>query len=173
VAEESAPPAVAPPPAGSRTPGRVRLSKDLISGVVLVAVGAVALFASRGLDVGRLRAVGPGALPRGLAVVVLAAGLAFVVAALVRRGEPLGRWPLRGAIFVGLALVAFALTIRSVGLVVAGPAVVIVSGAASPETRPVELVIFALVLTAACVGLFRFALGLPIPVLVIPGVVTI
>jgi hypothetical protein len=29
------------------------------------------------------------------------------------------------------------------------------------------------VLTAACVGLFRFALGLPIPVLVIPGLVTI
>jgi putative tricarboxylic transport membrane protein len=50
---------------------------------------------------------------------------------------------------------------------------VIVSGAASPETRWRELVIFALVLTAACVGLFRFALGLPIPVLVIPGLVTI
>ncbi len=47
------------------------------------------------------------------------------------------------------------------------------SGAASPETRPVELVIFAAILTAACIGLFRFALGLPIPVLIIPGVVTV
>ena len=32
---------------------------------------------------------------------------------------------------------------------------------------------FAVVMTAFCVGLFRFALGLPIPVLVIPGVVTV
>ncbi len=48
-----------------------------------------------------------------------------------------------------------------------------VSGAATPETRPVELVVFALVLTAACIGLFRFALGLPLPVLNIPGLVTI
>ena len=47
------------------------------------------------------------------------------------------------------------------------------SGAASPETRPVELVVFAVVMTAFCIGLFRYALGLPIPVLILPGVVTI
>jgi putative tricarboxylic transport membrane protein len=99
--------------------------------------------------------------------------VSFTVAALIRGGEPLGRWPLRGGIFITLALVAFALTIRTVGLSVAGPAVVLVSGAASSETRPVELLIFAAILTAACIGLFRFALGLPIPVLIIPGLVTI
>jgi hypothetical protein len=177
VAEEPVPPAVpslpASPAAGDPAPGRVRLSKDLLAGLVLAGIGAVALFASRGLDAGRLRSVGPGALPRGLGVLVLAAGLAFAAAALVRGGEPLGRWRLRGAVFISLALVAFALTIRSVGLAVAGPAVVIVSGAASPETRPLELVVFALVLTTACVGLFRFALGLPIPVLIVPGLVTL
>jgi putative tricarboxylic transport membrane protein len=167
VAEESAPPAVPSKPA------RVRLSKELLAGLTLVGVAAVAIWASAPLPVGTLRAVGPGALPRGLAILVLAGGLVFVVVALARGGEPLGRWPLRGAVFIALALVAFALTIRSVGLAVAGPAVMLVSGAASAETRPVELVIFAVVLTAACIGLFRFALGLPIPVLIVPGVVTI
>jgi putative tricarboxylic transport membrane protein len=136
-------------------------------------VAALALFASRDLEVGTLRSVGPGALPRALALLILAAGAGFTVVALIRGGEPLGRWPLRGAVFITLALVAFALTIRSLGLAVAGPAIVIVSGAATSETRPVELVVFALVLTAACIGLFRFALGLPLPVLVIPGLVTI
>jgi putative tricarboxylic transport membrane protein len=174
VAEESAPPAVtAPPPAPAPAPRRTWLTKDLLAGTVLVVIAASALFASAGLPSGTLRSVGPGALPRGLAIIVLLAGLAFVAAALARGGEPVGRWPLRGAVFIVLSLVAFALTIRSVGLAVAGPAIVIVSGAASSDTRPVELLVFALVLTAACIGLFRFALQLPIPVLHVPGLVTI
>ncbi len=167
MADETASPAVPPPTR------RVRLSKDLLAGATLITLALLALYASAALPAGTLRAVGPGALPRALALVVLLGGIAFVVAALVRGGEELGRWPLRGAVFVTLAIVAFALTIRSAGLAVAGPAVVIVSGAASPETRPMELVVFALVMTAFCIGLFRFALGLPIPVLVIPGVVTV
>jgi len=165
---DETPSTAVPPP-----PTRVRLSKDLLAGATLVALALVALYASAPLAAGTLRAVGPGALPRALALVVLVAGSGFAIAALVRRGEVLGRWPLRGALFVTLAIVAFALTIRTVGLAVAGPAVVIVSGAASAETRPVELVVFAVIMTAFCIGLFRFALGLPIPVLVIPGVVTV
>jgi putative tricarboxylic transport membrane protein len=166
-------PAVTPPgaPAPARRP--VRFSKELLAGVTLVAIAAIALYAGRDLEAGTLRAVGPGALPRALAVLVLAGGLGFSAAALVRGGEPLGRWPLRGAAFVTLALVAFALTIRTLGLAVAGPAIVLVSGAATSETRPLELLVFALVLTALCIGLFRFALGLPLPVLIIPGLVTI
>jgi putative tricarboxylic transport membrane protein len=110
-------------------------------------------------------------LPRAVAGAVGAVGILVSVMALVRRGPPLGRWPLRGPLFVSLAVVAFALTIRTAGLAVAGPLVVIVSGFASAETRPRELVVFAVVMTAFCVGLFRYALSLPIPVLVIPGVV--
>jgi putative tricarboxylic transport membrane protein len=97
----------------------------------------------------------------------------LVAAALLRPGPPLGRWPLRGPVFVSLAIVAFAITIRTAGLAVAGPLVVVVSGAASPESRPRELVLFAVLITAFCVGLFRYVLGLAIPVLVIPGVVTL
>ena len=136
-------------------------------------LAAFALQATAHLDAGTLRGLGPGMLPRTVAAVVGVIGLAIVARALVRRGPPLGRWPLRGPLFVSLAIVAFALTIRTVGLAVAGPLVVLVGGLASPESRPRELVVFALVMTAACVGLFRYALGLPIPVLVIPGVVTL
>jgi putative tricarboxylic transport membrane protein len=160
-------PDVPPPPYA-----RVRVSKDLLAGLSLVALALFALWASANLPAGTLRSVGPGLMPRAVAVVILGVGAAIAVASLVRGGEPLGRWSLRGPFFISLAIVAFALTIRSVGLVLAGPVVVVVSGAASPEARPVELVVFAAVMTAFCVGLFRFALGLPIPVLIIPGVVT-
>ena len=74
-----------------------------------------------------------------------------------------------GPIFVSLSVVAFALTIRSVGLVLAGPLVVVVSGAASSDVRWKELVAFAVVMTAFCVVLFRSILGLPIPILSVGG----
>lgn len=161
------------PPEPARPAVRVRLSRDLVAGLALVALAVFALWASAPLEVGTLRAVGPGAMPRGTALLILGGGVVLSAAALVKGGAPLGRWRLRGAFFVCLSIAAFSLTIRSVGLAVAGPVVVLISGAASEETRPVELLVFAVVMTAFCVGLFRYALGLPIPILYLPGLVTI
>jgi putative tricarboxylic transport membrane protein len=162
-----------PEESAARGRGFVRAPRELLAGASLVAIAAFALRATASLDAGTLRALGPGMLPRAVAIAVGALGLAVAARGLVRRGPPLGRWRLRGPLFVTLGVVAFALTIRSLGLAVAGPLVVLVSGFASPESRARELVLFALALTAACVGLFRYALGLPIPVLVLPGVVTL
>jgi len=151
----------------------IRSPRDFLAGLSLVALAAFALTTTAGLDAGALRGLGPGMLPRSVATGVGAVGLAVVALSLLRRGPPIGRWPLRGPLFVSLGVVAFALTIRTLGLAVAGPLVVVVSGFASAETRPKELVVFALVMTAFCVGLFRYALSLPIPVLVIPGFVNL
>lgn len=158
----SQPPA---PDAPAPAAGRVRAPQDLLAGGSLLALSAFALFAGRDLDLGRLGSMGPGFLPRVLAILVGLCGLGLVLWAFLRRGEALQRWSLRPAFFVCLAVAGFALTIRSPGLAVAGPLVVLVGGAASPETRPRELVIFALVLSAACAVLFRFLLHLPIPIL--------
>ena len=168
MAVDAAPPDPSPPNAP-----RVLVSKDLLAGLALVVLATFALWASAPLPMGTLRSVGPGAMPRGTALLILGGGVVLSIAAVVKGGTPLGRWSLRGPLFVSLAVAAFAFTIRWVGLAVAGPLVVIVSGAASDETRPVELVVFAIVMTAFCIGLFRFALGLPIPILILPGIVTI
>jgi len=153
-------PEVAPPPTG-----RVRAPQDLLAGGSLLALAAFALWAGRELPSGRLGAMGSGFLPRVLALLLALCGLWLVAFAFLRRGDPLARWSLRPALFVCLGVVGFALTIRSPGLAVAGPLVVLVSGIASPETRARELAIFAAVLTLACVVLFRFLLHLPIPIL--------
>jgi putative tricarboxylic transport membrane protein len=142
-----------------------------VAGAVLLAIAAFALASSRPLEPGTLRALGPGFLPRAAAIGVGAAGLALVVLSFLKAGAGLDRWRLRGPVFVGLALAGFALSIRAVGLAVAGPVVVLVAGLASPESRPRELLLFALLMTAFCVGLFRYALGLPIPILRIGGIV--
>jgi putative tricarboxylic transport membrane protein len=155
------------------TSGRLRSPQNLVAGAALVALASLALWAGADLDGGTLRSVGPGMVPRAVAVLVGAAGLGLVAASFAIHGKALARWSLRGPLFVTLAVIAFGLTIRSPGLVVAGPLVVLVGGAASPEVRPRELAIFAVLVTAFCVGLFRFVLGLPIPVLHLPGLLTI
>ena len=149
-----------------------RLHRILVAGASLLAVALFALWAAGPLDGGRMGAPGPGLLPRVLAVLVGAAGFALVVFSLARAGERLGQWPLRGPALIALGVVVFALTIRVPGLVVAGPAAMLVAGAASPETRWRELAVFSLAVTAGCVGLFRTLLHLPIPILVLPGWVT-
>lgn len=164
-----------PPPSDAAVRGtpRIRSSSDLLAGGCLLALSAFALWSGRHLDPGTLRAMGPGMIPRSVAAAVGIAGLLLVAFSLLRAGPDLGRWPLRGPLVITLALVAFALTIRTVGLAVAGPLVMIVGGSASPESRPRELVIYAIVMTALCIGLFRFLLSLPIPVLIVPGIVTL
>jgi len=78
---------------------------------------------------------------------------------------------LRGSFFVVAGILSFAITIRLFGLMVAGPLAMIIGGYATPEVRETEIIIFAAVMTAFCIGLFRYVLGLPIPILIIPGVV--
>ena len=61
------------------------------------------------------------------------------------------------------AVVVFAFTIRPLGLVVAGPLCFIVAALADRDTRPVEVVVSAVIATLACGFLFKDLLNLPIP----------
>ena len=151
--------------------GRVRVQapQDLLAGASLLAVSLFTLWATSPLDTGRMGAPGPGLFPRVLALMLVGVGVWLVVLSLFRPGESLGRWRLRGPLLISLSVVAFALTIRTPGLAVAGPASMLVAGAASPETRWRELAVFAAAVTLGCIGLFRSLLHLPIPILVIPG----
>jgi hypothetical protein len=146
----------------------IRSSQNFMAGLTLLGVAAIALFASADLGEGRFYAVGPALLPRAVATLLALIGAGLVAGGLMKEGDALTRWSLRGPLFLFIAVVAFALSIRTVGLAVAGPTVALISGAASPETRPRELLLFALLVTALSIGLFRYILHLPIPVLIIP-----
>jgi putative tricarboxylic transport membrane protein len=152
---------------------RVRAPQDFAAGLALVAIAVFALWASAGLGQGRLAAMGPGMMPRATAIALGLVGLAVALSAFFTPGPRLEGWSWRGPLFVCLALVAFAATIRSMGLIVAGPLVAIISSAASPETRPAEILIFGIAVTAFSIALFKYVLNLPIPVLIIPGVVVL
>jgi putative tricarboxylic transport membrane protein len=153
--------------------GPIRGPQNFVAGLSLVALAAFALWATSDLPQGTLRAMGPAMLPRWLAIGVAVCGICLVIVSLVRQGASLESWTFRGPIFIALGIVCFAFTIRLVGLLLAGPLAVIIGGFASDEVRWKEILIFGTLMTLACIALFRYALGQPMPVLIIPGVIYI
>ncbi|MFO1188185.1 MAG: tripartite tricarboxylate transporter TctB family protein [Alphaproteobacteria bacterium] len=141
-----------------------RLTQDAAAGVFLIVIAALALWQISDLPVGSLRQFGPAMLPRALAVITGLLGVVLIVKSLRRAPVRLDRFAVRGPIFVIGAAVAFAATVRVLGLSVAGVLVVLIGSFASPDIRPRETAIFAVVMTTACILLFKFALSLPIPV---------
>jgi hypothetical protein len=138
--------------------------QNLLAGLVMIVVAAVAAVQGWSLSMGTLRHIGPGMIPT-----VLAALLALIGAILILqwwRGDRVatGRWPLRAPIFILGAAVMFGLVVRPLGLSVAGPLLVFVAAIASHETRWIETVLFAVGMTVFCLVLFRYLLSLPIAV---------
>ncbi len=161
-------------PPGSGRSLRIASPQDFAAGTFLILLGLGALWASSNLNMGTLRAMGPGMLPKSLAVISGGLGVLLILQSLKVEGPSLESWNWRGLFFVILGTCLFALTIRgtdgpsildfpAIGLIAAGPLVAIVAAFASPETKWGEVLIFAAVMTAFCAALFKYALGLPIP----------
>lgn len=138
-------------------------NQNFAGGLVLIALGAVALWQGADLSAGSLRQIGPGFVPRVLAVATALCGVALVVSALIGRGAMMERWSVRGNLFVLAAIIAFGFTVRPLGLVVAGPLTLAISVFATRETRWVEAGVFGAALVLFCIVLFKFLLRLPVP----------
>jgi hypothetical protein len=153
--------------------GLIRGPQSFVSGLVLLALALFAIWLTSDLPQGTLRAMGPAMLPRWLAIGVGLCGLALVAVGLLADGHPLEPVTFRGPVVVLVAIIIFGLTVRgfplgafnipNLGLLVAGPLMIFISGLASPEARIRELAVLALMLTAFCMMLFGDLLNLPIP----------
>lgn len=142
----------------------IKSPQDAGAGVFLLALAGIALWLGSDLPVGSLRQLGPGMFPRAVAVLVGVVGLLILLDAFLEAGPGLERSSLRAPVFILGAAIAFGFAVRPLGLVVAAPLVMAIGAYASPETRWREVLVFGGGMTVFCVGLFKFALGLPIPV---------
>ncbi|TCT03284.1 hypothetical protein [Aquabacter spiritensis] len=145
----------------------VRLA-DFSAVLLIAALIAAAAAAGSLLPGGAVIGLPPAAFVFCLLYLVVMVALAVLC---VRRSTWLDRSGLRGPVFVIGGVIAFALTVRSAGLLVSGPLLALISGAAAPDTRFGELVVFAIAVTLLSVGLFKYVLQLPVPALIIPGIV--
>lgn len=150
-----------PPPQLRRA---TRFPRDVGAGLLLIAIAAVGFAGT--LDLPSIWAgIGPGLLPKLVAGLITVIGVLIMALGMAPEAERLQSMKLRGPLFVLGAAVVFAATIRTLGLAVAGPLTWVIAAMADPDSRWTETVLFAIVMTVLCVGLFKYALKLPIPLL--------
>ena len=152
-------------PVKSIMPKWVRNPQDFVGGIAMMAIAVFALWASSDLQGMRGFSFGAGTAPRMFAVLLLGLGAAITAVGVFTEGQHLAKYHWRGPLFVTLAILSFALTIRSMGMIFAAMTSFLIAACGSPETRWLETVIVGACLTAFCALLFPYALGLPLQLL--------
>lgn len=137
------------------------LRQDFLGGLAIIAVAVFAFWQGRNLPMAAAGGMGPGTLPKGLAVLLAVLGVLLVLRSF--NSGSVGPWSVRGPLFVLGALVLFGLAVRPLGLAVAGPLAIVAGAFASSEARWRETLVYGVLMTLFCIGLFKYALGLPIP----------
>ena len=141
---------------------RIRAPKDFWSGVMFGGFALVALLAARGYSLGSAGKMGPGYFP------LLLGGLLGVLAAIligrsvVVDGEPLPRFHVLPLAVIAVAVCLFGLFIEPLGLIVALAVLTVLSAWAGPQFRLPEVLALTVALIVFSVGVFVYALGLPI-----------
>jgi hypothetical protein len=137
---------------------------DIAFGAFLILLAVVALFGTRTLAVGTAADMGPGYVPRALAWIILAFGLAIGATGLRAGHRALPRFDLRSFVMVLSSLAVFALLLPKGGLVLATLGTLACSTCALSDFKWRESLLFAAGLTALTVLLFVNGLGLPLAV---------
>ena len=150
-------------PVNSIMPKWIRGPQDFVGGVVLMALAVFALWASSDLQGMHGFSFGAGTAPRMFAVLLLLLGAAIALMGILTDGPHVSTYAWRGPLFVSLAILSFAVTIRPLGLVVSAFASFMISALGTHETRWTESVIVGICLTVGCALLFPYVLGLPMP----------
>src|SRR5690242_21600153 len=114
-------------------PSWIKCPQDFVGGLVLCAVALFALWACSDLQGMHGFSFGAGTAPRMFGVLLLALGAAVAVIGIITDGAQLATYHWRGPLFVSLAILAFALSIRPLGLVVSGLASFLIAALGTHE----------------------------------------
>ncbi len=140
-------------------------NKDFWAGVMLIVIGAAALFIARDYRFGSALRMGPGFFPTILSVILIVFGVCITAVGL-RSGEMIkGNLSLRAFLLLPLSLLLFGVLMDLAGFIPALAVLVFVSAASGREFKSMEVLALTAVLTVASVALFIWGLGLPYPLI--------
>lgn len=137
--------------------------RNITFAAIFVALSiATGFHAWRNMMVGTASAMGPGFFPLMLSIVLgaLSAAVAF---SSDDSSAPLRLAPLKSFLLIIASPIVFALSVRSLGLVIAVAATVFMASFASRHARLRDSALLAAGFTVFCVVVFHFLLALPIP----------
>ena len=145
---------------------KIKNPKDFYTGLLFMLFGGGFMWGATQYELGTAARMGAGYFP-----LILGGLLAFLGIVVFARGvtiaapdSRIGRIAFLPMLFMFGSIAAFALLLRGAGLVVSILAIILISSLASPESRLKETLISAIVLCAASVTLFVYALNLQIPI---------
>jgi hypothetical protein len=139
--------------------------RDLAFGVLMMLLALIALWVSRNYEMGTADQMSTGYMPWLISVSLLFVGAVISVKALWNGGSAAELEPhqwLRPLIGVSASLIVFMFTLERLGLIASSTILVLIAGLAGRDTRPVELVVWAVVLAIGSVAVFVYLIGLPI-----------
>jgi putative tricarboxylic transport membrane protein len=143
---------------------RVRNPQDLLAGLFFLAIAGGALWVAWDYPTGTAVRMSSGYFPRLLCLLLAVIGLFVALRSLVIEGPALTAVRLRPVLLITAAVVAFAYSIQTLGLVVATTLITLIGGFASPRARLIEMIAAAVVLGAMATAIFIWGIGLPIPI---------
>jgi hypothetical protein len=144
------------------------MSRDGISGTLLILFGILALWLNRSLAFGTPTAMGPGFCPRILSIAIIAAGLWILARGVAGRHRDIA-WsdiaaaPWRGLVVVSASIIVFALILETAGLFVSGVVLLLGASFANRRIRWIESIVFSLVTSFAVGAIFIWGLKVTIP----------
>jgi Tripartite tricarboxylate transporter TctB family len=137
---------------------------DLAFAAFLVAIGALALALAGELTVGSAAAMGPGYVPRGLALIIIVYGLVLGSRAAFAGWLVFPDIAWRPLLLLSVAVALFAILLPTVGLALTSFTVVVCAGFAAYDVRLHENAFLGAALAAFAAVLFVSVLGLPIAI---------
>jgi hypothetical protein len=133
--------------------------------MMMIGIGAAAMFIARDYRFGSALRMGPGFFPTFLGGILIAFGICIMAVGL-RSGEKIqDSLSFRPLIVLPLSLVIFGVLMEHTGFIPAMVALVFVSAASGRQFRVIEVLLLTVVLTVASVALFIWGLGLPYPLI--------
>ena len=156
-------PKSAPPP----HPLHILARKNVLAGLMFIAIASLGLWVSRDYPIGTALRMGTGYVPRLLCWILMGLGAVILLQGLKEKDAPPERTSLRQLmpiVVVTTSLVAFALAIEQLGLVLSILLLVGIGAIAARDIKIWETLVAALVLVVLSWAIFIFGLGLTIPV---------
>ncbi len=139
--------------------------KDFWGGLMLIVIGAGAVFVARSYHFGNVLHMGPGFFPTILGIILILFGLAIMIKGLIKGERIQGLVSLRALIILLFSLILFGTLIERAGLVPALIALIFCSAYASKEFKLLEVCLLVGVLTLLSISLFIWGLSLPFPLM--------
>jgi hypothetical protein len=151
----------------NRGVGEARLQsalKDLLAGLVFIALGLAFAIGAASYDIGTPLRMGPGYFPLVLGGLLVLFGIFIVAKGFVAgEGAEIGSVPWRAIALIVASILLFGFTIDGLGVVPAVFLTALLAGFSGRRSGLVWPVVIAVGLTVTSVVIFIYALQLPLP----------